>query len=44
MCVLWDSVLPGCVGDGHSPLCASVRDGLCRDGALCMGRVCGREI
>lgn len=42
-CVLWDSV-SGRVGDGHSPLCASVRDGFCRDGAVCVRRACGREI
>lgn len=30
------SVLAGCVGDGdgHSSLCASVCDGLCRDRAV----------
>lgn len=47
VCVLWDcvSVLAGHAydDDGHSSLRANVCDGLCRDGAVGVGRVCGRE-
>lgn len=45
VCALGQCVCAACVadGDGHSSVCAIVRDGLCRVGAVCMGRVCGRE-